>query len=328
MTKVSVSDVVAVIIFYYPDAKAIEHANQLSRLIDVIVVDNSDFGCQQRQNQLTFDCDYISNSENHGIAKALNQGMEAAFRKNKKWCLLLDQDSRVDEEFLQKIRVLPSYYSQGLIGCQHLETPENVGGEDANLEKIAAIIPSYFAENLERFGDLIQVNKWSINRLKIRNSVELQLYQENSKFVLVSYGISSGSLVNLRAYKYIGEHDESLFIDFVDIEWGLRANACGFKILTNTQAVLKQQLGEQPITIFGCKIVYHKPMRHYYYLRNVFLMVRKSHIPFIWKVIELAKLPIRVLVYGVFAHDRKKQWPSMLLGIWHGLKNIKGKKCK
>jgi len=328
MTELNVKDIVAVVVFYYPDSKAIAHVNQLSKWIDVIVVDNSDFGHEQRQNQLPFDCDYISNTENYGIAKALNQGLEAALKSNKTWCLLLDQDSRVDETFLKQMRVLPSHFLQGLSGCDCSEQAGNVVGENTRLRKVAAIIPYYFAENLDRYGDLIQVKKWSIARLKVHNSTGLQSHQMDSQFVPVSYGISSGSLVNICAFKCIGDHDESLFIDFVDIEWGLRANANGFKILTNTQAVLKQQLGEHPITIFGRKVVHHKPLRHYYYLRNVFLMLRKAHVPLVWKVIELTKLPIRILVYGVFAHDRKKQWPSMLLGVWHGLKNRKGKKLK
>lgn len=328
MTELSVKDIAAVVVFYYPDSKAIEHVNQLSKLIDVIVVDNSDFGHEQRQNQLPFDCNYISNAENLGIARALNQGLEVALTNNKTWCLLLDQDSRVDETFLQQMRVLPSHFSQGLSGCYYSEPAESIEGENARLRQVAAVIPYYFAENLDRYGDLIQVKKWSIARLKVHNNAELQTHQVESQFVPVSYGISSGSLVNICAFKCIGHHDESLFIDFVDVEWGLRANANGFKILANTQAVLMQQLGEQPISIFGCKVVHHKPLRHYYYLRNVFLMLRKAHVPFIWKVIELAKLPIRILVYGIFAYDRKKQWPAMLLGVWHGLKNKKGKKCK
>ncbi|MDR9828561.1 glycosyltransferase family 2 protein [Vibrio sp. FNV 38] len=319
MRVLSSEYVAAVVVFYHPDSAAIEHANRLAQWLTVIIVDNSEEPLQaprqvkqietsdNKQHQgepltLSKQCVYIRNGENVGIAQALNQGLQYATNAQKQWCLLLDQDSIIDRDFWLAMRSIPT----------------------ENAHPIAAIVPRYFAKNLNKYGDIIQVGRWSIQR----RSVECKLSEasDSLQFIPASYAITSGSLVNLQELQKIGLHDESLFIDFVDIEWGLRANSQGAQILTNISAVLTQQLGDSPIKMFGCSVVNHSPIRHYYYFRNVFLMLRKQHVPRIWKLYELAKLPIRFLLYSIFTTNRIDQCQSMLLGILHGIQNKKGKK--
>ncbi|MGR5254322.1 glycosyltransferase family 2 protein [Vibrio astriarenae] len=315
VASVEPTQIGAVVVFYHPDQAAIEHVKRLAQYLTVIIIDNSDN--EQRSSNLkgelthptgdnTNDVLYIANQKNLGIATALNQGLEQAISIGKQWCLLLDQDSVVDCDFVQSISMLPNQ----------------------PLCHIAAIVPRYYANNLQKFGDIIQVTPRAIKRIAPETLPLIRDNDQGTDFVDASYAITSGSMVNLANLENIGLHDESLFIDFVDIEWGLRANHKGFRIVTNLNATLQQQLGEQPIRLMGLNIVNHSPIRHYYYFRNVLLMLRKKHVPLIWKLVELAKLPVRFTLYSTLTSNRKKQCQSMLQGLWHGLLNKKGKKTQ
>lgn len=297
ITPISRQHMCAVIVLYRPDTSALEHAKRLSARLPVIAIDNTEAEHQLSHTKFKFCHRYLANSQNLGIATALNIGIKLAKEQDKHWCLLLDQDSIIDDAFLDAISASPS-----------------------NVTNIAALTPAYYAQNLEKYGDLIQVRACSIRRIKLDD----ESTQKKAPFIPISYAITSGSLVNLSIMDKIGLHDEDLFIDFVDIEWGLRANDKGYQVLANTNAILVQQLGDKPLTLMNKKVVNHSSTRHYYYFRNVMLMLRKPHIPWIWKVYELAKLPARFMIYSLFAYPRAEQCRSMLKGIWHGLNNKKG----
>lgn len=297
ITSISRQDMCAVIVLYRPEPSALEHAKRLSTRLPVIAIDNTEAEHQLPHTSFEFCHRYWTKSQNLGIATALNIGIKLANEQDKHWCLLLDQDSVIDDAFLDAISTYPS-------------TSTN----------IAALTPIYYAQNLEQYGDLIQVSNGAIHRIKPGQ----ELTPKATPFIPVSYAITSGSLVNLSIMDKVGLHDEDLFIDFVDIEWGLRAKYKGYQVLANTNAKLIQQLGDEPITLMNRKIVNHSPTRHYYYFRNVMLMLRKPHVPRIWKIYELAKLPARFIIYSLFAQPRVEQSKSMLKGIWHGINNKKG----
>jgi rhamnosyltransferase len=87
----------------------------------------------------------------------------------------------------------------------------------------------------------------------------------------VSSAITSGSLLNLNAYKVAGPFREDLFIDYVDHEYCLRLRLKGYKIMRVNSAVLIHRLGN-PIRIYKLfrrrKLENHSPVRKYYITRN------------------------------------------------------------
>ncbi|HMR82372.1 MAG TPA: glycosyltransferase [Niabella sp.] len=93
--------------------------------------------------------------------------------------------------------------------------------------------------------------------------------------------ITSGSLVNLEVYKNIGEFDEALFIDDVDVEYCIRANLNGYKTLKFKNVYLHHSLGTvlQYRSLKSFKKtsrVLHSSLRIYYMLRN-HLYVNKKY---------------------------------------------------
>lgn len=80
--------------------------------------------------------------------------------------------------------------------------------------------------------------------------------------------MTSGSLLNLAAYKEAGPFRDDFFIDFVDIEYCLRLHRSGFKILQADNAHLEHHVGTR-IGLGGrLSVTTHSPIRKYYKTRN------------------------------------------------------------
>ncbi len=89
----------------------------------------------------------------------------------------------------------------------------------------------------------------------------------------VKFVMTSGNLLNLKAYSTVGRFADKLFIDGVDYDYCLRLAQAGYKIYQVNNAVLHHKLGR--FSTF--KILYktlttsnHSPLRRYYNTRNRF----------------------------------------------------------
>ncbi|MGF1774969.1 glycosyltransferase family 2 protein [Vibrio wakamikoensis] len=309
----------AVIVFYQPDDSAINHALWLQAQYQkqgggVVVVDNTTETGNNNQTPTARRFKHsICYGENLGIAKALNDGIDYAKQHGATWCFLFDQDSRPDTEFFLSMR-------QTILSIDNIDNKDSIfenvlftGCTKKHLRPVAAIAPVYFDTNLQRSGSIIQIEGHKLTKRPA-----------NAALHWASYTITSGSCVNLAHYDHVGPHDESLFIDFVDIDWGLRANALGHQILVVPAAKLTHCLGITPVSICGLKVVNHSPLRHYYYFRNMLHMLRRPYVPWVWKGLELIKAPIRFAVYSVFTQNRMKHMQAMIKGLYHGVLNKSG----
>ncbi|WP_112478435.1 glycosyltransferase family 2 protein [Vibrio variabilis] len=297
----------AVIVFYFPDEDAIKHALWLQKQYQqsngqLVVVDNTPYNIKEldTQQHLAQFKHYIANNDNLGIAKALNDGIDYALNHGADWCFLFDQDSRPDGEFFRHMRAARDHLTR----CKKQFA-----------KPVAAIAPVYYDTNLQRCGRIVQIQGSQLSRLRAPQHMEW-----------ASYTITSGSYLCLAHYHDIGAHDESLFIDFVDIDWGLRANAKGYQIHVIPAAKLTHSLGIQPVSVFGVNMVNHSATRHYYYFRNLIHMLKRSYVPRVWKRTELLKLVPRFIVYSLFTNNKRHHMTAMLQGTWHGLKNKVGKR--
>lgn len=85
--------------------------------------------------------------------------------------------------------------------------------------------------------------------------------------------------------------DESLFIDYVDTEWCLRAIAKGYKVYAATSAKMSHAIGDKAIKVLAWHVPVHSAFRRYYRLRNGLLLARMKHIPPLIKVRENVLMP-------------------------------------
>ncbi|HGX5029567.1 TPA: glycosyltransferase, partial [Escherichia coli] len=208
-----------VIVFYHPNDENINSAKKLSESYKVIIVDNS-------EKDITYSipkAHIIKLKRNVGIAAALNIGIHFFIKNNYKYAVLLDQDSEPDKSLLSSL----------------INYSENC------TDNVCLVAPSYYDRAINKNADFILCTEKGIIRQPAigKNAIE------------ASYVITSGSLLRLSSISNIGFMDEDLFIDFVDIEWCLRANSLGYKILGLPWLKMSHEIGDKPIKILNKKYV-------------------------------------------------------------------------
>lgn len=112
---------------------------------------------------------------------------------------------------------------------------------------------------------------------------------------------------------------DDFFIDYVDIEWGLRAKTLGFQSFGVCGAMMAHDLGDEPIEFFGKRYPLHSPLRHYYHFRNAVWMYRRGWLPIQWRLVDGWRLLLKLGFYTLFAKPRLQRLKMMTRGVVHGL---------
>jgi rhamnosyltransferase len=287
--------VVAVIVSFNP------RGDEISALVDaivpqvdhVLIVDN---GSKNNiagllplvsENKLTI----LELGANLGVATAINHGIAWAKEHFFSHAILFDQDS------------MPAHNMVSILLHEFMQL-------QAEGVKCAAVGPNYSdprAKNRPPF-------------IRIRGLRIIRMYRmQTEKTVEVDYLISSGCLISIEIFDHIGFMIDDLFIDYVDIEWGLRARSKGFRMFGAYDAHMKHTLGESPLKIAGHLLPVHSPMRHYYHFRNAVWLCQQSWIPLNWRVVNTYRLVCKVIVYSLFAEPQKLHFRMICNGIRDGL---------
>jgi rhamnosyltransferase len=116
--------VCAVLVTYHPTSAMVENiSNILSQTHGLVVVDN---GSDPNEMKLIYKASeplgfhIIRNSQNLGIASALNQGIAWAKSKGYSWVILFDQDSKITAGFVAQLFFdLQSHPNRDRIGSMH-----------------------------------------------------------------------------------------------------------------------------------------------------------------------------------------------------------------
>ena len=142
--------------------------------------------------------------------------------------------------------------------------------------------------------------------------------------VAVDYLVSSGCLMPMRTLAEVGDMNADLFIDYVDIEWGLRAKSRGYQSFGAFDATMTHHLGEDPLSWFGRSVPLHSPTRHYYLFRNAVWLYGQPWPPRNWKVVDAWRLLLKFGFYALYAAPRWRHVTSMLAGVRDGLRGRMG----
>jgi rhamnosyltransferase len=234
--------------------------------------------------------------ENCGIAAAQNIGIATAKRKGADYVILFDQDSLPDDAMVGKL----------VSAAEHLR---------AEGKRLACVGPRYFDPRHDNPPPFLRVEGLRLKRLTC----------DGNKVVRVDYLVSSGCLIPMDVIEDVGSMREDLFIDYVDIEWGLRARYRGYQSYGVCTAKMRHSLGEKPVNFLFRSIPVHSPLRHYYHFRNAILIYRMSWVPLNWKLVDGSRLIMRYAFYTLVTKPRVWHWRMMTLGIWHGMQKKSGK---
>lgn len=293
--------IIAVVVTYHFDM------SETSLLLDVlrhqvaqtIVVDNGSTLDLRRfiadRNDQHLHC--ILLGENLGVAAAQNAGINWAREQGGTHVVLFDQDSEPAPDMIEK-----------LVAVSTLMTSQGYA--------VAAVGPNYFDPRQNNPPPFIRINGLRLERCACTKP---------DSVVLVDYVISSGCLIPISTLAVVGNMADDLFIDYVDIEWGLRAKHLGYQSFGVCHASMLHSLGDQPIKLFGRQFPLHSPLRHYYHFRNAVWLYRQAWPPLNWKLVDAWRLLLKYGFYTLFARPRFKQFKLMSLGIWHGLRGRLGR---
>ncbi|WP_425266482.1 glycosyltransferase family 2 protein [Burkholderia puraquae] len=284
-----------VIVFYRPDSGCVARANRLATVCPCVVIDNTESVSTPEALGLDTRVDYVANGANLGIATALNQGVERLIEAGCTSALLFDQDSEPSGELL-------------------VELPRTLAAERTRNHRVALVGPAYEDARLGGVAPFVRFGYLKLHRVQ----------PDGVKPIAVDFLITSGSCVNLETWRDIGPMDDSLFIDFVDLEWCVRARSKGYSVLGAPALRLTHELGGEPVKVFGRSYPGHSAVRHYYLFRNAIALIRRSYVPWSWKSTELVKMPFRLAIYVLFMQPRMAHLRLSLLGIWHGLSGRSG----
>lgn len=220
----------AVVVLYNPSAKILENIKSYIDYVDVVyAVDNS-----SSDNSIPLQSDkivYLSNSENKGIAYALNRGAKQAIADGYDWLLTMDQDSTFQGDGVDKLK-------EFIVGCKSADS-------EYQYDKIGLVTPFHRT---------------------LFNEAE-QLSEIDSPAVVMT----SGNIISLEAYQKIGGFKDWMFIDAVDFDYCLNLRDHGYDIWRLPQVELKHNLGDVVFKTFRGKRYYglnHSPVRRYYIVRN------------------------------------------------------------
>jgi rhamnosyltransferase len=115
----------------------------------------------------------------------------------------------------------------------------------------------------------------------------------------VFLAITSGTLLNLIAYRAAGRFMDELIIDYVDFEYCMRLRTHGYKVIQLGNAFLRQRLGNLLPRRFVYRrvaVMRYPPVRVYYRFRNRLVLSAKYMKKFpLWSILEL-RLTVNELV--------------------------------
>lgn len=293
----------AVIVTYNPEQSQIERLLEaaLPQVDKILIVDNG-----SHPDSVDWISSFIAGrsiefhplGENRGIATAQNIGIALAKERGAEYVLLFDHDSLPAPDMVAKLlAAIKLKQSQGVL--------------------VGAVGPWYEdPRKARRTAPFVEVQGFKLVRKKCNLS---------DPIVSVSHLIASGSLTPMTTFDAVGVMRDDLFIDYVDIEWGLRAHGLGYQSFGVCDALMDHDLGDDPMIIFGKSVSFHSPLRHYYQFRNAIWLYRQSYLPLNWKVGDAYRLFLRLGFYTLFAKPHLKHWKMMLKGLFDGALGRVGK---
>lgn len=112
------------------------------------------------------------------------------------------------------------------------------------------------------------------------NSYDRWQRSYSKHFNEIHFAITSGNIINLKAWQHINGFTEQLFIDEVDHDYCLNLRGHGYKVLISKQIFFNHAIGfyhqknESDLTE-NKLIKLHSPVRYYYMSRNVLYLCKK-----------------------------------------------------
>ena len=291
----------AVVVTFHPAETVAENlAAMASECSEVIVVDNGSTPQAHAAIRSVPGVTLLPLGENLGVAAALNRGAEAAAAAGAEWIVTFDQDSAPEPGMI------------AALWAAHERMPRAAVIGPRILEDGAAPSRYRWVRRHPRWPGLFQ-----------------RVASDGADLAGVTMLITSGSLIELAAWRALGGFDERLFIDYIDTDYCLRVIRAGREVAVAGEAVLRHRLGERRDARVGglnFRPTHHAAFRHYYMSRNRVLMWRRhaGAVPH-WAAFDAAFAAYNLLRVLLFEDERTAKIKAMVAGTWAGLQGRSGR---
>ncbi len=300
---------IAAYITAYEDPEAVKRCiraitRQHYPIQKILIVDNSQQALLASEKTSFENIIVKSFPENIGVSGGLNLALAWAIDEGYDFLWAFDQDSVVDDDCLIELlltyeRLNSSEYAIGIIGPTAIDPRNNQIIEGAVFEK---------------------------GRFIGRQPLDTEHpYECDSP-------ITSGSLTSLTAAQTVSLPRADLFIDGIDLDYGLRLRQQGFHNLIVPRARMYHNFGEPiQVKVLGKDrlIQNYSPLRYYYIFRNhTYLDLHYSkgwYRPInYWRRVNHSVRTIALIVLCIPENKALKVW-ACLLGLVHGFQGKLGK---
>jgi rhamnosyltransferase len=291
----------AVVVAYRPDPHRLRTLiRRLAPQVDaLIVVDNSETATDRAAVAAAANgALLLSSGANEGVARAQNRGIRAALQAGAPFVLLFDDDSLPPPDLVERLLA-------GMRRAQRSGPPP------------AAVGPFAFDERDPAHALVYGNTRWGPRMVSVDYARGDQSAPVDAAFLL-----ASGCLIDARALESVGPMREDLFIDHVDLEWGLRARRAGWGLYALADLPMPHRLGDRLLRLrwLGGRTVHvHSALRNYFLVRNTLLLVRGPLMPAGWRAGYLWWIAKYALFNAVCVPARLERARMVLRGVRDGL---------
>ncbi len=207
----------------------------------------------------------IDSPGNVGVGLALNRLVERAEADQFSQIVLFDQDSRLVQDVIATLVV--TWRALSAAGA-----------------KPAAVGPRMAAPRNEG-------NRYRVPRI-FRKTMACSIANALSVWFLPT----SGTLIDIAAFKAVGGFRSDYFIDGIDLEWCFRAWSAGYSCWLSTGSLILHKVGAGTVKLspFGGQTPDQPDFRMATYVRNTIYGFHLRHIPVLWKLKQALYLPLQI----------------------------------
>ena len=236
---------------------------------------------------------------NRGIAAAQNVGIEHALRLGATHVLLSDDDSLPAPDMVERL-------------VTAIRSPEPPG-------RVAAVGPVTIDPRTGTAPLVFTDQRTGPRRIPA-------LPTKDGEQVDVAFLIASGCLIDVAALREVGTMNADLFIDHVDLEWGVRARTAGWSLRVVIGAELTHSLGDgtRPVPWRSRAVHIQAPMRNYFMVRNTVWLIRGRLLPSAWRRGYSWWLTRYIGYYVLAVRPRRQRTRLMAAGLLDGLRGRLG----
>lgn len=236
--------------------------------------------------------------DNLGIAAAQNEGIRVALVQGFTHVLLLDQDSLLPAETVSKL----------------------LAGESMLLAQgasVAAVGPVFLDAKTGLPGRAHHHTWFHLHKPPMDVNAPAPIRTD--------WLIASCSLIRRSVLERAGLMRAELFIDAVDMEWGLRAKSLGLDSFVVPDARITHDVGDDSGRLLGVVVILHGKLRNYYIVRNWMYLLRLRSMGFRWRTGAIPHVLKFVLVHMWFSQERGAQLRYFLRALRDGITGRMGR---